>query len=214
MNHPQYLHVHNWDKHQTYRRDRGQPPWIKVHRNLFLSPKWAHLSDAQKGHLVSIWILAADRDGLIPGDPAIIQKLCSLDRTPDLDVLISLGLIERDAKVTPTRRQVDAPEERRGEERQRREEGEKRPHTKKQIRFAESLLKVHGLTIGTWMKGCGETFGAASIPVTVRDIDEIVAEFKGKTPAIGARAPASFPDDPPMTFEEREAAKIALEGMK
>lgn len=26
------LHVHDWDEHQSYRRDRGQPPWIKVHR--------------------------------------------------------------------------------------------------------------------------------------------------------------------------------------
>lgn len=109
-----YLKVKNWDEWQTYRTDRGAPPWIKVHRNLMTSHKWATLSDQEKGQLVSIWIAAADHDGSIPDDCRIIQKICGLDSPPDIEKLIDIGFLERqqnnDAEVTPERRQSDAPE--------------------------------------------------------------------------------------------------------
>ena len=50
------LKVHDWDIWQTYRKDRGRPPWIKVHRILGTSQKWSMLSDAERGQLVSLWI--------------------------------------------------------------------------------------------------------------------------------------------------------------
>jgi hypothetical protein len=109
------LKIKNWDKWQSYRADRGQPPWIKVHRDLMRRPEWVQLSDAQRGHLVCIWMLAADRNGVIPSNPALIRKLCFLDAEPDLQALVSLGFIHPDASVTPPRRQSDAPEERRVE---------------------------------------------------------------------------------------------------
>ncbi|KKL61244.1 hypothetical protein LCGC14_2197270, partial [marine sediment metagenome] len=58
------LRIRNWDKWQSYRRDRGQPPWIKVHRSLMRDMNWVSLSDAQRGQLVAIWMLAADQDGV------------------------------------------------------------------------------------------------------------------------------------------------------
>ena len=85
--------VNNWEKWQTYRKDRGTPPWIKVHRNLFSNQEWAALSDAEKGHLVSIWILAADKSGLIPADPKTLKKLCMLDIEPDLKKFSDLGFV-------------------------------------------------------------------------------------------------------------------------
>jgi hypothetical protein len=69
---------------------------------------WVALSDAQRGQLVSIWLLAADRQGSIPKDPKVIQKLCYMDNEPDLELFISHGFIELDANVTPERRQDDA----------------------------------------------------------------------------------------------------------
>ena len=54
----------NWDKWQTYRKDRGQPPWIKIHRRLMRNPEWVSLTDAERGQLVSMWLLAADHDGV------------------------------------------------------------------------------------------------------------------------------------------------------
>lgn len=100
--------IRNWEKWQSYRGDRGQPPWIKVHRCLMRNDGWVQLTDAQRGHLVSIWLLAADRDGQIPASPQLIQKLCYLDQPPDLQLLMDLGFIEEDNEATPPRRQCDA----------------------------------------------------------------------------------------------------------
>jgi hypothetical protein len=109
------LRIRGWERWQSYRRDRGQPPWIKVHRCLMRDPAWVEMSDAQRGQLVAIWLLAADRDGVIPASRALIKKLCFMENEPDLETLVRLGFIEDDASLTPSRRQPDAPEERRGE---------------------------------------------------------------------------------------------------
>jgi hypothetical protein len=107
---PDTLKIRNWEKWQSYRRDRGQPPWIKVHREVMRNPEWVMLTDAQRGQLVGIWLLAADRDGVIPASPKLIQKLCYMDSEPDLQVFINLGFIEGDVNVTPERRQGDETE--------------------------------------------------------------------------------------------------------
>lgn len=116
-----WLRVRNWEHWQSYRKDRGPPPWIKLHRRLLQDMDWSMLSDSEKGHLVSIWILAADRDGLIPGDPRALQRVLGLDAEPDLAKFKELGLIESadgqdGVNVASERRQSDAPEESRGEE--------------------------------------------------------------------------------------------------
>lgn len=117
-----YLKIRNWTQWQTYRKDRpGAPPWIKVHRNLMSNPDWAVLTDSEKGQLVSIWILAADRDGKIPNDANLIRKMCQLDDQPNIIKFTDLGFIESDGcqhdnQVTTTRQPHDALEERRVEE--------------------------------------------------------------------------------------------------
>lgn len=111
---PENVRVRNWEKWQTYRRDRGQPPWIKVHRALMRDPNWVTLTDAQRGQLVALWIIAADRDGELPNCGKLLRKLCYMENEPDLELFTELGFIEpwrqRDANVTPTWRQGDAPE--------------------------------------------------------------------------------------------------------
>ena len=87
------IEINNWDKWQTYRKDRGTPPWIKVHRNLFSNQEWAILSDSEKGQLVSLWILAADKKGCIPNDPDMLKKLCMLDNSPDIEKFIELKFL-------------------------------------------------------------------------------------------------------------------------
>ena len=74
-------------------RHRGTPPWIKVYRNLLSNPEWVGLTDAEKGQLVSIWILAADKGGVVPDNPSVIQKMCMLDSPPDLDKFGALGFL-------------------------------------------------------------------------------------------------------------------------
>ena len=123
------MKITGWDRWQSYRSDRGAPPWIKVHRNLMSNPEWAVLSDAEKGQIVSIWIVAADKSGSISGDSRILQKICQLDKQPNISKFKDLGFIERDApqldaNLTPDGRQLDPPDKIRGEteERQRRVE--------------------------------------------------------------------------------------------
>jgi len=112
------IKIHDWEKWQTYRKDRGTPPWVKVHRNLMTSSKWAMLSDSDKGHLVSLWIAAADNGGNIPANPRVLKKICLLDEEPNIEKLINLGFLEgdipvgcqHDVNMTSKRRQRDAPE--------------------------------------------------------------------------------------------------------
>jgi hypothetical protein len=108
--------IRDWDEWQSYRKDRSSPPWIKVHRNIFSSRKWAVLSDAEKGQLVSLWILAADNNGSIPDDLKILKKIAQLDDLPNIKKFKELGLIvsgERHDGVnfTSDKSQGDAPEQ-------------------------------------------------------------------------------------------------------
>ena len=106
-----WLQVRNWEQWQSYRSDRSQPPWIKLHRRLILDPDFVMLGDSEKAHLMCIWIIAADRNGKVPGDASLIRKIAGLDTDPDLDRLQALGFLEHyqsDAKATPKRRQNDA----------------------------------------------------------------------------------------------------------
>lgn len=102
------IRIVDWDKWQSYRKDRGQPPWIKVHRRLLRNPKWIELSSAQRGQLVVIWLLAADHDGVIEGSPEMVSKLGFMSEPLDLQVFIDAGFIECDDNLTSTRRQDDA----------------------------------------------------------------------------------------------------------
>ena len=104
------LRIRNWDRWQTYRKGRGLPPWIKVHRQLLRDPNFVALTDAQRGQLLAMWIIAADRDGLLPNSPAMIRKLCYMDADPDLQVFVSHGFLEHGANAAPTRRQDGPPE--------------------------------------------------------------------------------------------------------
>lgn len=101
------LRIRNWDKWQSYRRDRGQPPWIKVHRVIMRDLNWVSLSNAQRGQLLAIWLLAADNDGVIPASAPLLKQLCHMDHEPELEVLIDQGFVCPDAIVTPSWRQVD-----------------------------------------------------------------------------------------------------------
>lgn len=102
------IKVRNWSRWQTYRSDRGMPPWIKLHRCLLRNIDWITLTDEQRGQLVSIWILAADDDGRVPADAEALKSICRMTNTPDLNLLRDKGFLDFDASVTPTRRQDDA----------------------------------------------------------------------------------------------------------
>ena len=114
------MKISNWDTWQTFRKDRGTPPWIKVYRNLLSNEQWVELTDSEKGQLVSIWILAADKDGTIPDSPKMIQRMAMLDTLPNLSKFIELGFLTTtcqphdNQEINPCP-QHDAPEKSREE---------------------------------------------------------------------------------------------------
>jgi len=99
------INMHDWGEWQSYRSDRNAPPWIKIHRNIMSNVKWSALSDAEKGQLVSMWVVASDNKGKLPADPTTIKKICLLDGEPNLCRFNELGFIDGD--LTSLRRQDD-----------------------------------------------------------------------------------------------------------
>jgi len=102
------IRMRNWDRWQTYRRDRGMPPWIKVYRRLQNNRDWIGLTDAERGQLVSMWILAADNNGVIPSDPETIKIVCRMSDAPNLKLFKKAGFLEFGATATPPWRQSGA----------------------------------------------------------------------------------------------------------
>jgi uncharacterized phage protein (TIGR02220 family) len=86
----EYLRVRNWEEFQHY-KDRN-PPWIKLHRALLDNYEFCSLKDSQKAHLVLIWILASQNDGLVPNDRAFLEKKLSCIGL-DLSVFVQAGFL-------------------------------------------------------------------------------------------------------------------------
>lgn len=157
------IRIRNWQKWQSYRSDRGQPPWIKVHRRLAQDPSWVQLTDAQRGQLVCMWILAADRDGELTSDRRLLARMCFLDSEPDLEVFARLGFIELDASVTSPRRQHDRPEaEAEAEEVQR----------QRQISSSSAREKIEEWEHGMRARFLGVGGGTPTNPVLEKHTDD------------------------------------------
>lgn len=139
-----YLRIRNWDKWQNYRKDRGVPPWIKVHRRLLLDPNWITLTDAQRGQLVSIWMLAAEDGGTISATVEEIIIICRLSSPLDLQVFADKGFIELDNHLTTTCQPDVRPEERREEE-NRKQSGAKAPYA-----FVGKVIRLNQSDFDTW----------------------------------------------------------------
>lgn len=71
---PQYQ-IKNWQKFQHYKSGRGAPPWIKLYRDLLNDPEWFELSPEAAKFLVSCWILAAEKDGMLPDSKTLAFRL-------------------------------------------------------------------------------------------------------------------------------------------
>lgn len=113
--------ISGWDKWQCFRKDRGTPPWIKIYRNLMSNEQWVSLTDSEKGQLVSIWILGADKNGSIPDSPVMIQRMAMLDSKPNISKFIDLGFLTTTCQPLASQEnnespQLDLPEERRVEQ--------------------------------------------------------------------------------------------------
>lgn len=104
------IKIRNWNKWQSYRKDRGQPPWIKLWRCLLRNPDFLLLTDAQRGQLACLWILAADHNGVIKMTPDEIMRVCGMSSPLDLNVLKIRGFIDFGVTVASPWRRGDASE--------------------------------------------------------------------------------------------------------
>lgn len=174
------LHIHDWDTHQSYRKDRGQPPWIKMHRSALRNPKWVALSDAHQGQLVNLWLLAADDNGWIPADPQFLKKICCLDSVPDLDLFISYGFIDPrrqgDDSMTSTRRHPDAPEAETEAEGETEAETETALSGSDEIDRVVEIVNTHRERAGLTLLRGGDQAGRRYIRARIRDYDFATVE--------------------------------------
>ena len=93
-----FLKIKNWREYQHY-KDRC-PSWIKLHTKLLDDHEIRNLSDALKGQLFSIWLLASrlstdpSIDAEVPNDPAYLSALTgSKINRRSLDTLIGIGFL-------------------------------------------------------------------------------------------------------------------------
>lgn len=87
----QYLYVKNWRKFQHYKH--RNPPWIKLHREIFTSQDWVMLDDASKLLAVVCMVEAGKLDGMVPSEPAYLQRIAYLQKLPNLKPLIECGFL-------------------------------------------------------------------------------------------------------------------------
>jgi hypothetical protein len=91
------LQVKNWSQFQHY-RDRN-PVWVKLYLSLLDDYGITRLTDADRGQLFLIWLLAARNGGVLPNDPKWIAGRIACSGTLKLGKLIAAGfLIEADVE--------------------------------------------------------------------------------------------------------------------
>jgi len=229
-----YFRIRNWRKFQRY--SGRTPPWIKLYTWLIHGEddrNWFDLTAEQRGQLASIWLLASERDNIMPLEGEILSNDLELDGHIDFSPLISGRWIEvyesfKDCRAASksadaqNRAQIHAqktaPLEREGEreedktrerERKRGKRGDLSPSksaSQKQVGMLEDIAAERGANL---RKECGRL---NRWPVTARDVSPI------KEHLLKYERPAR-PDLEPLTNDEserlaREAIDQDLEGAK
>jgi hypothetical protein len=88
---PEFLSVKNFEKFQHY-SDRT-PPWIKLYNAVLDDYGFACLPDADKWHLVAIWLLASRTGNRIPNDSKWVEKRINAKSAVNLNLFISSGFL-------------------------------------------------------------------------------------------------------------------------
>ena len=87
----QYYYVKNWRRFQHYKH--RNPPWIKLHQEIFTSADWVVLADASKLLAVVCMVIAGKNEGKIPNEPAYIKRIAYLESLPNLKPLLECGFL-------------------------------------------------------------------------------------------------------------------------
>lgn len=88
---PEFLSVKDYQKHQHY-RDR-HPVWIKLYNAVMDDPEFIGLSDAERGQLMLIWLLASRRGNKIPNDARAVRRAIQASGPVHLERFIAVGFL-------------------------------------------------------------------------------------------------------------------------
>lgn len=113
----QYFSISNWKEFQHY-KDRN-PPWIKLHNQLLDNYEFEQLTDATKGHLLCIWMLASRTNNKLPLDQSWIKRKIGANSPVDLKTLERSGFIELQGVGQSASMALVSEEERRDREEER-----------------------------------------------------------------------------------------------
>lgn len=86
------LRIRNWHKFQHY-KDRN-PPWIKLHVDIFASEDWVVLDDASRLLAIACMVIGSKHNGMVPNNPDYIKRVAYLNKRPNLTPLIECGFLE------------------------------------------------------------------------------------------------------------------------
>lgn len=107
-----FLVVEDWARLQHY-KDRS-PPWIKLYSAMLESYEFGQLSDAGKGHLLCIHMLASRLGNRIPNDAAWITQKIGAAEVVDTTALVLAGFLkvvgQRASKMLAKSKRVAIPE--------------------------------------------------------------------------------------------------------
>ena len=127
----QYFSISNWQEFQHY-KDRN-PPWIKLHNQLLDNYEFEQLTDATKGHLLCIWMLASRTNNKIVYDPSWVKRKIGANSNVDLKSLINAGFIELQGMEQGASKALVSEEERRGREEKRKVDSRFTPPTRSEV---------------------------------------------------------------------------------
>lgn len=86
---PSFIAVKDFERFQHY---KGRtPPWIKLYNALLDDYRFVQLSDAARGQLILIWLVASRHHNRIPNDREYIARAIHAKSKLQLDVLIEAG---------------------------------------------------------------------------------------------------------------------------
>ena len=146
----EYLTIKNFEKFQHYKE--RNPPWIKIHRELFLDYEFGCLQDASKLHLMLIWLLASQLDNKIPNSPEFIKEQIHVKEEVDLNLLISKGFLiplascKQDASTLHTNADSEAEAYKQETETERVVKKKGKKYDKGDLAFAKKMAS----DIGSW----------------------------------------------------------------
>lgn len=111
--------IKGWQDFQHYKN--RNPPWIKLHFELWTSRDWVMYSDHDRLVMIVCMMLGSRNCGIIEDDPDYIKRVAHLDTRPDLKPLIASGFLIPQADASnmladaSTKTETET-EKRRGEE--------------------------------------------------------------------------------------------------